>query len=213
MLTQQCCAFCDALTMARDQGMTRFFLPAALLAFALSFAGWPLAAGAATMNYCETYADRVAQYSPAAKADEQARQFVRDKAFYTCLNMDEEPPLPESALGLFIDPSSSPFRVLDAPEAVTAPALAPQQPPASEGQEQPAQDGASVSLDADTPGGSEGAGETGPAPADDGQGRGSGHAKGSDEWEAFCAKYYPNSFDPKTGTVIPAKLGRRVACR
>jgi hypothetical protein len=197
-----------------NQGMTRFFLPAALLAFALPIAGWPVAAKAATMNYCETYADRVAQYSPAAKADEQARQFIRDKAFYACLNMDDEPPLPESALGLFIDPSGSPFRVLDAPEAATAPTIVPQQREAGEGE-------ASVSLDADTPGetvtgsvtNGETGGETDPLLADDGQGRGSGHAKGSDEWEAFCAKYYPNSFEPKTGTVIPAKLGRRVACR
>ncbi len=193
--------------------MTRFFLPAALLAFALSFAGWPLAARAATMNYCETYADRVAQYSPAAKADDQARQFIRDKAFYECLNMDEEPPLPQDALGLSMDPTGSPFKVLDAPDAATARTMAPQ--PSQPG-EKTGGEAASVSMDADTPG--ESGGETGggaakTASADDGQGRGSGQPRGSEKWEAFCAKYYPNSFDPKTGTVIPAKLGRRVACR
>jgi hypothetical protein len=196
--------------------MTRLFLPAALLALALPLPGWPLAAGAATMNYCETYADRVAQYSPAAKADEQARQFIRDKAFYACLNMDEEPPLPESALGLFIDPSGSPFRVLDAPVTATAPTILPQPSPATPLQDTPQETGGS--LNADTPGNvvaraAEGTGETGTPIEDDGQGRGSGHPKGSEKWEAFCAKFYPNSFDPKSGTVIPAKIGRRVACR
>lgn len=189
--------------------MKRVFLPAALMALALSFGGWPQAARAATMNYCETYADRVAQYSPDAKAGEKARQFVRDKAFYECLNMDEEPPLPQDALGLSMDPSGSPFKVLDAPD----PSLVPDQPELQAEPQKPAEPArkeASVSLDSDTPGVSA---KTSVAISDDGQGRGSGQAKGSEKWKAFCARYYPNSFDPKTGTVVPAKLGKRVACR
>jgi hypothetical protein len=188
--------------------MTRIlmFLAAAAAGLAVLTAV-PSRAAAAQMSYCQTWADRVAEHTvaPPGQADRKA---IRDKAFYECLNMDEEPALPDSALGLFIDPTGSPFKSLDAPPVENAPGSAAtfssdEQPPGPE----PLAQG-----DADD-GDMTGLAETGPASGDDGQGRGSGKPRGSEEWAAFCAKYYPRSFDPQTGTVVPAKLGRRVPCR
>jgi len=45
--------------------------------------------------------------------------------------------------------------------------------------------------------------------------RGSGLTTGTPEWEAWCAKYFPNSWDPKTGTVVhrSSNGGERVLCK
>jgi hypothetical protein len=36
---------------------------------------------------------------------------------------------------------------------------------------------------------------------------------GSAEWKNWCAQHFPKSFDPKTGTIIPLKTGKRTLCR
>ncbi len=161
-------------------------------------------AQAAQMGYCEIWADRVAEHSPASRIDDESRIAIRDKAFYECLNMDDEPPLPESALGLFIDPSSSPFKPLESPPVMTPPEA--RQPVLPRQDREPVAQG-----DVDD---AQVTGSVAKLPAeDDGQGRGSGKPRGSQEWSDFCVKYYPKSFDPETGTVIPVKIGRRVPCR
>lgn len=184
-------------------------LLAATFAALAASAARPSESAAAQMNYCETWADRVAENAPAARMDGSDRKAIRDKAFYECLNMDEEPPLPGNALGLFIDPSGSPFKALDAPPVETPPG-APLATGAADGK--PADEEPVAQGDADE-GDIVGSIETGQPVEDDGQGRGSGKPRGSQEWADFCARYYPNSFDRDTGTVVPVKLGRRVPCR
>ncbi len=184
--------------------MTRILLLLAALTAALTAGALrPGTAAAAQLSYCETWADRVAGHSPASRIDEESRVAIRDKAFYECLNMDEEPPLPDNALGLFIDPSGSPFKPLESPPVVTPPQAQPAAPatepdPVAQGDVDETQITGSVAQG---------------AVEDDGQGRGSGKPRGSQEWSDFCVKYYPKSFDPETGTVIPVKIGRRVPCR
>jgi hypothetical protein len=45
--------------------------------------------------------------------------------------------------------------------------------------------------------------------------QGSGLAAGTPEWETWCAKYFPNSWDAKTGTVVHRSStgGERVVCK
>ena len=45
-----------------------------------------------------------------------------------------------------------------------------------------------------------------------GRWRGSGYATWSPEWRDWCAEHFPNSFDPKTGTIMPYKTGVREPC-
>ncbi|HSO48850.1 MAG TPA: hypothetical protein VLQ68_13080 [Rhizobiaceae bacterium] len=185
--------------------MTRILLLMAALTAALTVdAMRPGTAAAAQLSYCETWADRVAEHSPASRIDEESRITIRDKAFYECLNMDDEPPLPDNALGLFIDPSSSPFKPLESPPVVTPPQARQPVTPAQEPEPVAQGDADDVQVTNSV---------SAPPSEDDGQGRGSGKPRGSQEWSDFCTKYYPRSFDPETGTVIPVKLGRRVPCR
>ena len=45
--------------------------------------------------------------------------------------------------------------------------------------------------------------------------QGSGMTAWTPEWRTWCAKYFPNSWDPRTGTVIHASstVGERVLCK
>ena len=51
-----------------------------------------------------------------------------------------------------------------------------------------------------------------PRVASGGKFRGSGLAPWTPEWRAWCAEHFPNSFDPKTGTIVPYD-GTRTLCR
>ncbi len=193
--------------------MTRIlmFLAAAAASLA-AFAARPPEASAASMAYCETWADRVAANSPEA-GDATGRKAVRDKSYFDCLNMDEEPPLPAVAQELYIDQSGSPFKTLEVPPVEAAPGSAPTfAAPREAAVEEPASEQPVAQGDSDD-GDVTGTVETEATGEDDGQGRGSGKPRGSPEWAEFCAKYYPKSFDPQTGTVVPVKIGRRVPCR
>jgi hypothetical protein len=55
--------------------------------------------------------------------------------------------------------------------------------------------------------------EPAPIKAQDNIRRGSGHAMWSRKWRAWCSQHFPNSFDPKTGTIVPYKTGVRTICR
>jgi hypothetical protein len=189
--------------------MPRILMHMTMLAVLLAALGWrPPLAAAAGMAYCEIWADRVAAVSQAVREQPAIRQSVRDRFFYECLNMDEEPPLPDAARNLFIDPSGSPFRSLDYPPVASAPGARP-----LPGQADPEPFAAPAQPEEPLAQGDADEGEGAAGAEDDGQGRGSGHPRGSPEWTAFCQKYYPRSFDPQTGTVVPVKLGKRVPCR
>ena len=145
----------------------------------------PEGAAAAAPDYCALYAREQARVSPEGDTAE-ALQRAQDKAFYQCLNMDEAPPLPEDS-------------------AYADDAL-----------------GAGVTAEGDASAGDETLIEPDPAPAPkpkrtrsakaSGSHRGSGFKQGSPEWKAWCQEHYPNSFDPKTGTVLPLGGGGRTMC-
>jgi hypothetical protein len=42
---------------------------------------------------------------------------------------------------------------------------------------------------------------------------GSGKAPWTAEWKAWCARNFPNSWDPDTGTILNYGAGRRELCR
>lgn len=141
--------------------------------FALSAAG----AAAAAPDYCALYAREVARLS--ADADTVAAlQRAQDQAFYKCLNMDEDPPLPDESA--YADDGGDGAMVGEGDamvgDEVVEPAPAPK-----------------------------------PAPTRTATFKGSGLKRWSAEWKAWCAEHYPNSFDPKTGTVLPYD-GKRTMC-
>jgi len=54
----------------------------------------PGAAQAAPMDYCEDYAEETLAVLQAAGLVRESPQMLRDRAFYECLNMDDEAPMP-----------------------------------------------------------------------------------------------------------------------
>lgn len=148
----------------------------------LAFA--PDGAAAAAPDYCALYAREQARVTAGASTAE-ALQRAEDKAFYQCLNMDEDPPLPEASA--YSDEPAGPDLTGEGDAAVgdetaVEPAAKPVAKP------KPVRS----------------------ARASGGY-RGSGLKPWSPEWKAWCAAHYPNSFDAKTGTVLPFG-GKRTLC-
>ncbi len=133
-------------------------------------------ASAAAPDHCALYAREYARLTETASTAE-ALQRAQDKAFYKCLNMDEDPALPDA---------SAYSDVVGGVDVV------------GEG------DAASGDVIADEP--------AVPRPKASTGGRGSGLTRWSAEWTAWCAAHYPNSFDPKTGTVLPLDSNQRTMC-
>lgn len=75
--------------------MKRWSLAAAALAAGFA----PGTAMAASMEYCERYAQETLTVLTAAGMANESPQLVRDRAFYECLNMDDEPPMPSALAG------------------------------------------------------------------------------------------------------------------
>ena len=135
-------------------------------------------AAAAAPDYCALYAREVARLAADANTI-AALQRVQDQAFYKCLNMDEDPPLPDESA--YADGPGD-GAIFGEGDAMVGDEVVEPAPKA-----------------------------TATRTAKAGAFKGSGLKRGSAEWKAWCAEHYPNSFDPKTGTVLPYG-GKRTIC-
>jgi hypothetical protein len=161
-------------------------------------------ASAASPIYCALYAKEYAKHAAAESQGSLSPERVHDRAYYKCLNMDDEPMLPTA----YAEPEGG---------GVGGPFVEEEGSAASFGEAEtdtPSVDATAIDeaivqetavLEADPP----------PAKSAKRSGKwsGSGLAMGSPEWKSWCARHFPKSFDPKTGTIIPLKTGKRTVCR
>jgi hypothetical protein len=164
--------------------MRTIIVPLAGLAALASAAG---ATWAASPVYCALYAKEFVKHAAVESQGSIPTSRIHDRAYYKCLNMDDEPLLPTA----YADPGS---------EAVGGPFSL------VEGSNEPLENAAKESA---VEAAAASAAEVSPA----GPGPKSGQAMWSPEWRAWCSQHFPNSFDPKTGTVVPYKTGVRTTCR
>ena len=157
------------------------------------------AASAASPAYCALYAKEFAKQAAVESQGSLSPDRVHDRAYYKCLNMDDEPALPTA----YADPTNGgiggPFVE---EEGSAAPFVEDVAVDATVIDEAIVKQTAALEVD--------------PPPATTkrtGKRRGSGLAMWSPEWKDWCARHFPKSFDPKTGTIIPVKTGKRTACR
>ena len=138
-------------------------------------------------------------------------QRVEDQAYYRCLNQDEDPPLPQASASLAgvsapvaIVPRSTlkgegPTEIK--PESVEAKVIE------TPTMNRPKPEGTAATA----------AGTRNPLPAKSGGAvyRGSRLPPWTAEWAEWCAKYFPRSWDPVTGTVVHGSTttGERVLCK
>jgi hypothetical protein len=182
---------------AREK-MLRITMP--LVGFGLVMLGTG-AASAASPVYCALYAKEYAKQAAADSQGSLSPDRVHDRAYYKCLNMDDEPMLPtayadEPASGVggpFVEEEGSAGSLVE-DVAVDAPVV-----DATAVDETIVKETASL--------------EPSVVPKRNGKRSGSGFAMGSPEWKNWCAQHFPKSFDPTTGTIIPLKTGKRTACR
>ena len=163
--------------------MRTIITPLAGLAALTSAAG---AAWAASPVYCALYAKEFVKHAAVESQGSVPPSRIHDRAYHKCLNMDDEPLLPTAYAEPASDGTAGPFSLV-------------------EGADDPA---AGASRDSEV----EGTAASDPEPAPDGA-PSSGHAMWSPEWRAWCSEHFPNSFDPKTGTIVPYKTRVRTVCR
>jgi hypothetical protein len=140
-------------------------------------------AQAASPEYCALFAREYANQAVATSGSTAPPDpRVQDRAFYKCLNLDEEPELPRKSayFGTDLD-SETPIEQGSAEDA-GGPAAEPSAATAT-AQATPARRS--------------------------GRRRGSGLDPWTPEWRAWCESHFPNSFDPETGTVLPYSGSRR----
>jgi hypothetical protein len=126
---------------------------------------------------------------------------VWTRAYTHCLNLEEDNPIPpETWQGL--------QQVLNAepPKPIASPIHHANEPPPGE---VPASGPPSPSQ-GDLPAGAGNPSAHGDLPAVQSTGR-SGFVRGTAEWQAYCKKYWPASWDPKTQTVIKTRH-KRIPC-
>jgi hypothetical protein len=198
------------------------------------------AASAASPAYCALYAKEFTVHAAIESQGSIPPDYLRDRAYHKCLNMDDEPLLPAAyadpatdgaGASFVLDEGSvergeaeslveTPAPAIEAKEPAPPPAVAPE--PATK----------TARLDPDPEPGSVRkrvvvskptlkdrlAGivpnwlKSGEEPTTKSSATGGRFEKWSPEWRAHCRKYFPKSFDPKTGTVIPYKTGIRTDC-
>jgi len=156
------------------------------LAGLVALTGAAGAVWAASPVYCALYAKEFVKHAAVESQGSIPPSRIRDRAYHKCLNMDDEPLLPTAYADPGSDGTGGPFSLV-------------------EGSNQSVDNAAESAVKA--------AAEPGPEPAPDSSRRGSGYAMWSQEWRAWCSQYFPNSFDPKTGTIVPYKTGVRTVCR
>lgn len=170
----------------------------------MRFAGGPVAAAvvgltcmvlsvpanAASAAYCALYAREYATARVAAVETDNAlsaRQRLEDQAFSRCLNLDVEPEFPATSV-YYGQTTDDVIGVT--PDIAEGDASFDDETPAAV--DPPTQPAVAVNT---TP-------VRKPTPKND-------HDAG---WNAWCQSHYPNSFDPKTGTVLPFGGSSRVIC-
>lgn len=169
--------------------MKTFLVQLAGLGLATLTAG---TASAASPAYCALYAREYANQVVDVGASAKVAINVQDQAYYRCLNQDEDPALPTASAYFGSDVENpAPARSL-ATIAKGSPSPGDAKK-VSGGQASAPQ---KANLVASTSSG----------------GRSRGLVRWSPEWVAKCEKYYPNSFDPDTGTVLPYHASSRRMC-
>jgi hypothetical protein len=163
--------------------INKLMLPLAGLGFAILTGDVAIAASPA---YCALYAREYASVMVQEGAAPDATVTVQDQAYYRCLNRDEDPAMPTA---------SAYFGTNVTGEGADA---------IGEGDISGPTEAASVPIPR-------------PAPAvttasTESPGRRSRQIPWTPEWVAWCTSHFPNSFDLKTGTVIPFKTNNREFC-
>ena len=186
--------------------MKSLFVPLAGLSALATVIG---TAAAAPPEYCALYAREYAnQFSAAAGEKPGSEQKIQDEAYYRCLNMDEEPEMPPNSAysGTSVDNTGQGGPLEPAPDAA-APADTAAAPAGEE-----------AAPVADTP-------PAAPAkPAAPAQKKTagsspvkhsytSGEEPGTAAWAKWCRDHFPNSFDEKTGTIMPFGATKRQPCK
>lgn len=160
-------------------------------------------AAAASPDYCAVFAKEFAEQALSANDGKLSADLIHDRLYHKCLNMDEDPALPtaytearpDGVGGSLVEDGQSAESILEDATA-EAPTV-----------DVTAIDEAMVKRTAATEN------DAPKAPARrEGQWHGSGYAMWSPEWRDWCAEHFPNSFDPKTGTIMPHKTGKREPC-
>ena len=147
-------------------------------------------AAAASPAYCALYAREYANQMVQEGAPAGMAVRVQDQAYDRCLNQDDDPALPTASayFGADVDGqggSLEPISQGDISEGDEVAAPARSAP-------------AATKVAAST--------------QRTGRRRGSGLAAWTPEWAAWCAKHFPNSFDPQSGTIVPYKTYQRRFC-
>lgn len=159
---------------------------------------------AASPDYCALYARELAKEfvrTAASAAGTPIEQRIQDQAFYKCLNMDEEPQLPQASAYADIDDDGGiggPMIELPEGEGDAATAVEPEPKAAPAPPKKP------VAAKKPT---------TKVASSAPGKRRGSGLEPWTPEWRAWCSKHFPNSFNANTGTILPLESNQRVFCK
>jgi hypothetical protein len=148
-------------------------------------------ASAASPEFCALYAQEyVDRYGADAKKEGSAA-VVHDRAYYRCLNQDDEPKLPvQASAGNGGDNRDSVAVTVGSKVGSTKAETKPQ--PEEVAKADPGDD-------------------VKPVRKASGRHRGSGFAHGSKEWVAWCSAHY-KSFDPKTGYYKPFS-GSKTLCK
>jgi hypothetical protein len=173
-------------------------LAAVLLVGPLGTTAW-----GASPEYCAFFAREYARLTVVTGAALDLRQSVEDRVYYRCLNQDEDPPLPPPP-GYLGGDSSALTKVESVVE--TRPTSNAGRVPVSPALGATKAESAAVTAtgsaisDARTSGAAY---------------RGSGLPPWTPEWAEWCAKYFPRSWDPATGTVVhgSSTTGERVLCK
>jgi hypothetical protein len=153
-------------------------------------------AWAASPTYCALYAKEFVKHAAVDSQGSIPPSRLRDRAYHKCLNMDDEPLLPTAYADPGNDGTGGPFALV---EKAYAPAADER---GGDTAAKPAiEDTAAVQP------------EPAPIMAQKNTQTRSGRAMWSPEWRAWCSQHFPNSFDPKTGTIVPYKTGVRTICR
>ncbi len=149
------------------------------------------AASAASPAYCALYAREYANQMVQVDAPAKMTVSVQDQAYYRCLNQDEDPAMPKASayFGADVADPGAPRAVASIDQASTS---------TGNKAAAPAPKAAIRTASAVASGSRAHSGDN--------------LVDGSPEWVAKCKKYYPNSFDPKTGTVLAYHSGSRTMC-
>ena len=180
-------------------------------------------AHAAAPSYCALYAREYAIYAVQDVTAVGVRQIMEDLAYFRCLNQDDDPPFPARSAyysGGAGQGSTVVARAGDAGAGPEAVAIAAASGPLIGTPRAPARD---TGVDAAITTGAISAPPTPASPptaviaaaAKQGAYQGSGLTPWTPEWQAWCAKFFPRSWDPLTGTVVhgSSTTGERVLCK